>query len=66
MENDITVFVRNIRENTGIVFDAYSDFGEFIAGEDKGGVKTDFESIYADAANSRTLFKFRYKILIID
>ena len=61
MENDITVFVRNIRENTGIGFDAYSDCGEFLAGEDQGSVKSDFEGIYVDAANSRTLFKFRHK-----
>ena len=61
MENDITVFVRNIRDNTGIGFDVYSDFGEFIVGEDKGNVKSDFDGIYADSANSRTLFKFRYK-----
>lgn len=61
MENDITVFARNIRDNTGIGFDVYSDSGEFLAGDDKGNVNSDFEGIYADAANSRTLFKFRHK-----
>ena len=61
MENDIISFALNIRENTGIGFDVYSDKGEFIAGEDKGAVRLDFDGTCADAERSRTLFRFRYK-----
>lgn len=61
MENDIIAFANNIRDNTGIGFDVYSASGEFIAGEDKGAVRLDFDGIYADAERSRTLFRFRYK-----
>ena len=61
MENDIVAFANNIRDNTGIGFDVYSADGEFIAGEDKGAVRLDFDGIYADAERSRTLFRFRYK-----
>ena len=61
METDIMSFVLNIRENTGIGLDLYSEKGEFIAGEDKGAVKTGFEGVYSDAERSRTLFKFKYK-----
>ena len=61
METDITIFVRNIRENTGIGFDVYSENGEFVVGEDRGSPVLNFEGVYADGQNSRTLFKFRYK-----
>lgn len=61
METDIIAFAANIRDNTGIVFDVYSDAGEFVFGEDKGNVRLDFEGVYADGDHSRTLFKFRYK-----
>ena len=61
MENDIIAFALNIHDNTGIGFDVYSDTGEFIAGEDKGAVRLDFDGTYADAERSRTLFRFRYK-----
>lgn len=61
MDTDIQNFVLNIRDNTGIGFDVYSETGEFIIGEDKGAVKSGFEGVFADAERSRTLFKFRYK-----
>ena len=61
MENDIIAFATDIRDNTGIGFDLYSASGEFIAGEDKGNVRLDFDGTYADAERSRTLFRFRYK-----
>ena len=61
MENDVIAFVGNIRDNTGIGLDVYSETGEFITGEDKGNVRLDFDGTYADAERSRTLFRFRYK-----
>lgn len=61
METDIVSFVFNIRENTGIGLDLYSEKGEFITGEDKGAVNFNFDGVYSDAERSRTLFKFRYK-----
>ena len=61
METDVVNFVFNIRENTGIGLDLYSEKGEFITGEDKGAVNLNFDGVYADAERSRTLFKFRYK-----
>lgn len=61
METDIIAFALNIRDNTGIGFDVYTEFGEFITGEDKGNVRLDFDGVYADGDNSRTLFKFRHK-----
>ena len=61
MENDVIAFTFNIRDNTGIGLDVYSETGEFIAGEDKGNVRLDFEGTYSDAERSRTLFKFKYK-----
>lgn len=61
MENDVIAFALNIRNNTGIVFDVYSETGEFVDGENRGNIPTDFEGVYSDAARSRTLFKFRYK-----
>ena len=61
MENDVIAFALNIRENTGIGLDVYSETGEFIAGEDKGAVRLDFDGTYSDAEKSRTLFRFRYK-----
>ena len=61
MENEIITFAGNIRDNTGIGLDVYSENGEFIVGEDKGNVRLDFDGVYADAERSRTLFRFRYK-----
>ncbi len=61
MENEIIAFAGNIRDNTGIGLDVYSETGEFIVGEDKGNVRLDFDGTYADADRSRTLFRFRYK-----
>ncbi|MBQ9485767.1 MAG: helix-turn-helix domain-containing protein [Clostridia bacterium] len=61
METDVITFAQNIRDNTGIGLDVYSETGEFLFGEDKGGFSQNFEGVYADGANSRTLFKFRYK-----
>ena len=61
MENEVISFAGNIRDNTGIGLDVYSETGEFIVGEDKGNVRLDFDGVYADAEHSRTLFRFRYK-----
>ena len=61
MDTEIISFVSNIRENTGIKFDLYSEEGEFVFGEDKDSVKTDFDGLYFDAEKSRTLFRLRYK-----
>lgn len=61
MENEIIAFAGNIRDNTGIGLDVYSETGEFIVGEDKGNVRLDFDGTYTDADRSRTLFRFRYK-----
>lgn len=61
MESDVIVFAKNLRENTGIVFDVYSDTGDILFGDDRGKLFVDFDGIYIDAQNSRTLFKFRYK-----
>lgn len=60
MESDITIFAKTIRDNTGIVFDVYSDTGECLVGED-GGVSTEFDGLFYDKEKSRTVFKFRHK-----
>lgn len=60
MESDIILFAKTIRDNTGIVFDVYSDTGECLVGEDCG-VPQDFDGLYYDKDRSRTLFKFRHK-----
>ena len=61
MENDIISFVSDIRKNTGIGIDLYSERGESIAGEDKTVVTSDFTGVYSDETSGKTLFKFRYK-----
>lgn len=63
MDADIKVFINGIREKTGIDFSVYGVNGEFIAGNKSLGenVPTDFDGVFSDKENNRTLFTVRYK-----
>ena len=63
MDADIRFFINGIREKTGIDFSVYDAGGDFIAGCNKAALKvpTDFEGIFSDEQNNRTLFLIKYK-----
>ena len=63
MDADIRIFINGIREKTGIDFAVYDSSGMLIVGDAKSWetVTTDFEGVYTDKVNNRTLFFIRYK-----
>lgn len=63
MEIDITVFIKGIKDKTGIDLAIYDHEGNFIAGQINklGAIVTDFEDLYQDEENNITLFNVNYK-----
>ena len=62
MDADVRIFINGIMEKTGINFSVYDSTGEYIAGDDaEKNVPTDFEGVFCDVQNNRTLFYIKYK-----
>ncbi len=63
MDIDINLFINGIREKTGIDFSVYGEDGALIVSGVNApkSVPTDFESVFLDTANGRTLFHIKYK-----
>lgn len=63
METDIRVFIKGIKEKTGIDLAIYDQEGNFVFGEEgfASSVSTDFEDLYQDEENNVTLFTVKYK-----
>lgn len=65
MNNELSHLMKNIKENTGIDIEVYSETGKYFASTEKGEVtlssKPDFEGIYFDHRQNRTFFKLQFK-----
>lgn len=63
MDADIRVFIKSIREKTGIDFSVFDADGAFIAGNGKAGdtAPSRIESIYLDNDKKKTFFPIKYK-----
>lgn len=63
MDADIKIFINGIREKTGIDFSVYGEDGALIVGgaDSLDSAPNDFEGVYVDYVNNRTLFQIKYK-----
>ena len=63
MDADIKIFINGIREKTGIDFSVYAEDGALIVGgpDSLDSAPDDFEGVYVDYINNRTLFQIKYK-----